>query len=595
MAVRSPAPVRDATRDPLDGCAVVAAAGPAARCAEHLATLGATATVSTLDGESALSLRADGHRVDGHIDWHPAPAGAETVVQALTGLMAAHGRDPGVPRRSGVDLASFAAGVVATQGMLAALIAQRRGLPVAAVEVSVPGSALLLLNHHIAIATSGGEFPYRASGTGGPPFRTADGYWVELEVLSGDDWARFWPRLGVADPSTVSAAWLPFVYRYLAGRCRLPDALPEAVARHNLLQVREAANACGIALSPVRYQPGPPLPLWTLSPHAETDARVGRLDRPDRPDGAPLRGLRVVEISSRLQGPLASGLLRMLGAEVVKIEPPGGDFGRGSPPLAGEIGAAYLAYNHGKRVVELDYKRPAGRAELDELVAAADVFLHNWRPGRAESLGLDSADLAAHNPGLVYAYASGWGSAPDPPSAIAGDFLVQAYAGCGVALNPPGEPPFPSPLTLVDATGGLLACTGILAGLYLRERTGRGSRVDTSLLAGAQALRAAASGRWGPLDRPIRTVDGYLAVDAVEAGTRLRLYRTCGASGEPTAVARLGERPAAHWAAVLREVGVPAAVVRADLAGLVRDPDLGGRLEPAGACAIPGPPWRFRY
>ncbi|HKT03832.1 MAG TPA: CoA transferase, partial [Rugosimonospora sp.] len=543
MTARQPAPVRDATRDPLDGYTVAAAPGPAARCAAHLATLGATPATSTIDGGPALTLRAGGHRLDGYIDWHPAPAGAETVVQALTGLMAAHGRDPGVPRRCGVDLASFTAGLATTQGVLAALLAQRRGLPVAAVEVSVPGSALLLLNHHIAIATSGGQFPYQAGGAGAPPFRTADGYWVEFEVLSGDDWARFWPRLGVADPRTVAAAWLPFVYRYLAGRCPLPDALPEAVRRHTLAQVRATADACGIALSPVRDEPDPILPLWTLSPHPGADTRPGH---PGRPDSAPLDGVRVVEVTSRLQGPLAGALLRMLGAEVMKIEPPGGDFGRGSPPLAGQTGAAYLAYNHGKRVVELDYKRPAGRAELDELVATADVFLHNWRPGRAESLGLDSADLATRNPGLVYAYASGWGPAADPPSAIAGDFLVQAYAGCGTALNPPGEPPFPSPLTLVDTTGGMLAATGILAALYLRERTGRGSRVGTSLLAGAQALRGASSGRWQPLDRPIRTVDGYLTVDAVDAATRQRLYRICGASGEPAAVARLAARPAAH-------------------------------------------------
>ena len=572
-------------------------------CADHLAALGDLLSPGT-DGDQGtadpLARRARGSEISLTIGWLPPVA--ETVAQAVSGLMAVHGRDYGVPRRLGVDAASMAAGIVAVQGVLAGLIGRGRGLPIARVETSALRASLLFLAHHVAIATSDGEFPYRPGDSAGPPFRTADGHWFEIEALSGDDWACFWRRLDVVRADVVGAAWLPFVYRYIAGRCALPAALHEATRSHTLAQVREAVGALEIAVSPVWY-PDPPqrLPPWTIRPHTAT-ARPGAAVRPGGGaiapgiDG-PLCGLRVVEATSRLQGPLAGLMLQMLGADVIKVEPPGGDFGRISPPLAGQTGAAYLAYNWGKHVVEVDYKRPGGRAELTDLIADADVFLHNWRPGRAESLDLDASDVARRNPALVYAYASGWGGADDAPSAIAGDFVVQAYAGCGAALNPPDEPPFPSRVTLVDVTGGLLACEGILAGLYLRASNGRGCRVDTSLLTGAMMLRAAARNRWGVLDRPIETPDGYLVVSVDDAATRLRLCDACAVPAtapDDVVAARLGERQASGWEPVLHDAGVPAAKVCTDLADLSADPRFTGLFVRAGeACWVPGPPWQF--
>jgi CoA:oxalate CoA-transferase len=572
-------------------------------CADHLVALGALPSPGADSDPAAadrLALRAPGSELNLAIGWLPPVA--ETVAQAMSGLMAVHGRDYGVPRRLGVDVASMAAGIVAVQGLLAGLIGRGRGLPIAGVETSALRAGLLFLAHHVAIATSDGEFPYRPGDSAGPPFRTADGHWFEIEVLSGDDWVLFWRRLGVVRADVVGAAWLPFVYRYVAGRCALPDALHEGTRSHTLAQVREAASALEIAVSPVRH-PDPPqrLPPWTIRPHTVT-ARPGAAVRPvggvmEPAIDGPLRGLRVVEATSRLQGPLAGLLLQMLGADVIKVEPPGGDFGRISPPLAGRTGAAYLAYNWGKRVVEVDYKRPGGRAELTDLIADADVFLHNWRPGRAESLGLDATDAARRNPALVYAHASGWGGADDAPSAIAGDFVVQAYAGCGTALNPPDEPPFPSRVTLVDVTGGLLACEGILAGLYLRDSNGRGCRVDTSLLTGAMMLRAAARPRWGVLDRPIETPDGYLAVSVDDTATRLRLCDACAvpaSAPDDVVAARLRERQASEWEPALHDAGVPAAKVCTDLADLSADPRLAGLFVRAGeACWVPGPPWQF--
>jgi crotonobetainyl-CoA:carnitine CoA-transferase CaiB-like acyl-CoA transferase len=607
---------------------------PARTCAEHLTRLGACLAVGRHRSLSEIGPGTVGRLVihapeddalDCTIRWDGVAQreGTEAIVQALAGLMTVHGRDAGRPRRLGLDVASVAAGIVATQGVLAALVARLRGQAASTVETSVLQAGLLFVCHHLAIATCGDAFPLAASEPApGPPFRTADGHWVELEALSGDAWVAFWRRLGLEPAELAGRAWLPFVYRYLAGRCSLPSALHAATSRYTLAQLRSVAEACGVALCRVRTYSelltesvvddlGTP---WRIVPGMRRSAGVDR--HPTRPAGGPLSGMRVVEVTSRLQGPLAGLLLQLLGAEVVKVEPPGGDFGRISPPLAGSVGAAYLAYNRGKHVVEIDYKQPHGQAELADLAANADVFMHNWPAGRAETLGFDAERLTRANRGLVYAHASGWGSFGRGPSQIAGDFLVQAHAACGDGLNPLDEQPFPSRLTLVDVTGGLLACEGVLAALYLRERTGKGCRVETSLLGAASALQAevlrdAATGRepgrrlgrpcWGVLDRPLETADGFLVVAVAGERDRRRLsealsLRPSSNGGPPDALIakRLRGRSAAEWELMLRDAGIPATAVHGELASMTGDPRVAGLLEAVdGPCWVPAPPWHF--
>jgi crotonobetainyl-CoA:carnitine CoA-transferase CaiB-like acyl-CoA transferase len=642
----------------LDGLTVIANGGtelPIKICAKHLALLGASWEPENpsserdgidplLVGELALrpaSLPQDASSTDDGVDciirWQcpnrrePKLPGAEVMVQALSGLMEVHGRDRRRPRRLGLDVASVAAGIVAAQGVLAALIARSRGQRIRGVETSVFQAGLLFLYHHLAMATCSDEFPLCSPGSApGPPFHTADGYWVELEVLTFEAWRAFWRQLGV-DRAELEEAWEIFMFRYLTARCPLPATLHEATGRHTLAELRSAADACGVAICHVRTYPellaelgwseeaerrGTSFELrlgtpWTIRPGTRRGPDLHRHFLAD----APLAGLRVIEVTSRLQGPLAGLLLRMLGADVLKVEPPGGDIGRVAP--AGALRAAYLAYNRGKRVVEIDYKRPEGRAELADLVAKADVFLHNWRPGRAERLGFDFEDLARGNPGLVYAHASGWGRTGDGPGPIAGDYIVQADAGCGDGLNPPDEPPFPSRLTLVDITGGLLACEGILAGLYLRERTGQGCRVDTSLLAGAMVLQAhileaitteQEAGRrmgrplWGLLDQPVETANGFLVVAAEDKQARKRLSKVCGlrafedeGSLDELIAERLRSRSAAEWEQLLLDAGIPAAAVHSDLASLPNDPHVTSLLENVDdTCWVPAAPWKFK-
>ena len=581
--------VRPSQLRPLTGAVLTAGTDRAGLiAAAHARALGAR-VVRGAPGVVALESHGD-TAVSCRIELEP-----EEIAQARSGLMALHGRDAGRPRRLGLAVASVATGLNAVQSLLAMLLARSRGSSIATARTSSLDGALAFLAHHLAIASSGDRLhpdPGAADGRG-PPFPTSDGHWVELEALSGGSWEKFWDRLGVPK-SVAHAAWSPFVLRYLAGACRLPPALHEATRTHPLATLREAAVASDLVLCPLRGDAGSPSPEpWDLTPAELPGALMLLPTPPQAPVGGPLAGLRVVELATRLQGPLVGQLLGLMGAAVTKVEPPGGDIGRAA--RAGFGFAAYRAYNRGKKVIELDIKTARGRAELHELVVGADVFVHNSPPGRAEQLGYDRETLARLSPVLVYAHASGWG--PRGPARIAGDFLVQAHAGLGRLLNPPGEAPFPSRVTLLDVAGGLLACEAILAGLFAREQTGNGCAVATSLLGAAAELRRHGCGiRWGPLDVPLQTADGYLVVAAGTDAARRRTAAVCALApdADDGAIAdRLRARPAAEQVRALSDVGVAAAVC-GDVSQAAADEAIAAHLDQLdGSLLVPGAPWRF--
>ncbi|TDC46670.1 carnitine dehydratase, partial [Actinomadura sp. KC345] len=213
---------------------------------------------------------------------------------------------------------------------------------------------------------------------------------------------------------------------------------------------------------------------------------------PCAPSGdTPLAGVRVVESTNRVQGPLAGHLLHLLGAEIVRLEPPGGDPMRGVPPLAGDCSARFLALNRGKGAVEADLKTGAGREAALRLLASSDVFLQNWPPGRASLFELDAGDLAAVRPGLVYAHAGGWADVHPAPQPMGTDYLVQAYTGVAAALAADGQAPAPTLMTITDVLGALIGAEGTVAGLLARARGGTGVRVETGLVDAARLLLGA--------------------------------------------------------------------------------------------------------
>lgn len=195
---------------------------------------------------------------------------------------------------------------------------------------------------------------------------------------------------------------------------------------------------------------------------------------------APLAGVKVVEAATYVSAPFAGLMLAHLGAEVVKVEPPGGDPTRRFGHTQRGLSALFVNVSHGKRSVVLDLKEASGKDAMVEHLAGADVFLQNWRPGVAAALGLDFDDIAPLNPRLVYAAITGFGA--DGPRATRPAFDTSIQAATGLAAWESGaESPRPVRSAVADKSTASLAVQAILAALLRRERTGRGGRIDLSM------------------------------------------------------------------------------------------------------------------
>lgn len=324
----------------------------------------------------------------------------------------------------------------------------------------------------------------------------------------------------------------------------------------------------------------------------------------------PLDGIRVLDLTAIVLGPLATLCLADMGADVVKLEGPGGDAIRnsGSVPVAG-LGSIYLALNRNKRSLVLDLKAPEAAPVLRRLVEWADVVVHNMRPASARALGLDHETLAAINPRLIHCSASGFAAGTAQADEPAVDDVVQAASGIAELFTRSGDRPRYAPAILADKICGLVLCQAILGGLLRRERTGRGMAVNVPMVetmtafsllehmgAASFADDAGATG-YGrlltPHRRPIRTRDGYIALTPYtrrdwQGFLRAAGYPDLAESERVTDPARrnaevgelyaelgriLKERDTAHWIAVARSVGIPVAAVRS-LDEALEDPAL---------------------
>jgi crotonobetainyl-CoA:carnitine CoA-transferase CaiB-like acyl-CoA transferase len=202
----------------------------------------------------------------------------------------------------------------------------------------------------------------------------------------------------------------------------------------------------------------------------------------------PLAGLLVADFSRILAGPYATMLLADMGAEVVKVEGPGGDDTRTwQPPVREGVSTYYLGVNRNKRSVALDLKDPGDLALARELARRADIFVENFKPGGLKRFGLDYDTVAAANPAVVYASISGFGSGPKGAGLPGYDLIVQATSGLmSVTGDAEGEP-YRAGVAVFDVISGLHATIGVLAALNHRHATGTGQHVEISLLASAMS------------------------------------------------------------------------------------------------------------
>ncbi len=211
-----------------------------------------------------------------------------------------------------------------------------------------------------------------------------------------------------------------------------------------------------------------------------------------------LDGVRVLDWTIFQQGPVASMLLGDMGADVIKIEErTGGDLGRGMMRVAGAMVGGkevvrnpyFEAGNRNKRSLTVDLRTDEGKEILYRLVAKSDVFIQNFRMGVAERMGMDYGTLKKHNPRLVYAHASGWGSnGPDKEDPSA-DYTGLARSGLMTVAGEPGMDPVSIQGGIADQTGAVMTAMGVLAALLAREKHGVGQKVDASILGGMTFLQ----------------------------------------------------------------------------------------------------------
>ncbi len=260
-----------------------------------------------------------------------------------------------------------------------------------------------------------------------------------------------------------------------------------------------------------------------------------------------LEGVKVLDLTRMLAGPFGSMLLAHLGADVVKIEPPGGDEVRGLPPAAHPgISSYFFGANRGKRSVVIDLETDAGRALLYRLAREADVVFYNYRAGVAERLGIDAGSLHRVNPRLIVCSLTGFGEDGPWAERPSYDLVIQALSGAMSLTGEPGRVPVRMGIPAGDLVGGSNCVTLIAAALYRRERTGEGCFVSVSLLDSLVAqLTYIAQAYWATGDVPPPAGSGHNAVFP---------YLCADTADRPIVLAIFVEK---FWVALAEAVGHP--------------------------------------
>lgn len=215
---------------------------------------------------------------------------------------------------------------------------------------------------------------------------------------------------------------------------------------------------------------------------------------------APLEGLRILDLTIAMSGPLCTQRLGQMGAEIIKIEAPGGgDFSRAAP-MAGVTkfgdSTCYVTMNQNKRSLVLDLKADAGRETLYRLVKQADVLVQNFRPRVASKLGIEYTTLSKINPRLVYGSISGYGSNGPMKDRPGQDLLLQSFTGLTMNGGRKGELPAASPLYMVDVTASHILAEGVLAALLARSVTDQGQEVEVTMLGAIMEMQCQEITTW---------------------------------------------------------------------------------------------------
>jgi crotonobetainyl-CoA:carnitine CoA-transferase CaiB-like acyl-CoA transferase len=309
----------------------------------------------------------------------------------------------------------------------------------------------------------------------------------------------------------------------------------------------------------------------------------------------PLEGIKVIELAQNLAGPFCAQILAHLGAEVIKIEKAGGgdDARAWGKLLSEDAGSSFNAINLGKKSVVADLKNAADAEKVRRLVDDADVLVQNMRPGTLEAAGLGAEALMARNPRLIYCSINAYGTTGPKKLDPGYEPIVQAFSGMMMMSGMPGGPPVRMGTQVLDHGSAMWAAVGVLAALAERSRTGRGGRVDTSLLEtaigwwtnpyAAYATTGEVPERHPTGSRNVVIFEGFETADApiiVAAGNDGLFRKLCPVLGHPEwatdpglatnrqRVERRDElvaemqrvlktKPRAHWLKAIAAAGIP--------------------------------------
>ena len=308
----------------------------------------------------------------------------------------------------------------------------------------------------------------------------------------------------------------------------------------------------------------------------------------------PLAGIRIIDLSQIVSGPMAATMLADQGAEVIKVESPSGDPVRGMGPAKGDLSAMFIAVNRGKQGLSIDIKSPGGREILERLIATADVMIDNFRPGTMERLGFGYDHCRAINPKLIYASITGFGTDGPYANIRVYDPVIQAVSGiASTQVDAEGRPSLVRTL-VADKVTAITMAQAITAALFHRTRTGEGQRVDVAMLDAAMAFNwpegmynhsfvdaEPVAPEYGALTRLWPCADGQVAIGMLQNVEFVALVKALGldAMAADTRLHSMGGR-ARHredWAPAV--AAAIAGRTKAELmAGFIREGAVGGRV-----------------
>lgn len=518
---------------------------------------------------------------------------SDALVQAISGLADTTGDPDAGPSLIGFPFCEVSAGIYAAA---AALVAQRvrrtRGfgqfIDVALFDCAVGALSTFLPFHAVgkAVTRAGNRHSLAAPWNA---YHASDG-WVLICTATDDQWSRLCKLIG--QPALAQGAGFTTNTERISRRGEVDEILQRWTATLTVAQCIEQLTANDIACGPILtlnqlatepnllhrkmvrrvFDPAGPgditvpgSPLAISLPTAVDDSRIPAPDehraylralvagrkrntpaQGDAGNALPLAGMRVVEIGQYTTAPLVGRQLGALGAEVFKIEPPGGEGSRAWPPTQGNRGYFFAFSNSDKRSLEMDLRNQDHLASFTALLKTADVLVENLKPGSLARLGFGPRELLEINPRLVYCGISGFGASSSYPGRPAFDTVVQATSGFMDLTRAKGVP-MKAGISAADIVGGEFGLLSILAALEMRDQTGRGQMLDVSM---QDAAVSATASLWNGMPRGehaafVRCADGFVCIETAETDA-------------DSALVRLGETPASA-ARMTRETLVEAA------------------------------------